>query len=71
MSCLNLFESLLQSMFFMVLGPLAEEILLARYAREEREFTEAAAAPPQPVELYIPSSEAGDDEKSNDSNDRR
>ena len=37
------------------LGPLAEEILLARYAREEREFTEAAAVPPQLVELYIPS----------------
>ena len=57
-------------MFFMFLDP-AEEITLARYAREEREFTEAAAAPPQPVELYIPSSEVGDDEKSNDSNDRR
>ena len=40
-----------------VLDPLAEEILLARYAREEREFTEAAAVPQQPVELYIPSGE--------------
>ena len=39
------------------INPIAEEILLARYAREEREFTEAAAAPPLPVELYVPSGE--------------
>ena len=45
------------------LGPLAEEILLARYAREEREFTEAAAVPPQPVVLYIPSGELWGDNK--------
>ena len=44
---------------FMSLDAIAEEILLMRNAREEREFTEAAAAPPQPVELYIPSSEVG------------
>ena len=31
--------------------------MLARYAREERELTEAASVPLQPVELYIPSGE--------------
>ena len=44
-------------MFFVFLDPIAEEILLARYAREEREFTETAAAPPRPVVLDIPSVE--------------
>ena len=57
MSCLNLFETLLRWMFFVFLDPIAEEILLAKYAREEREFTETAAAPPRPVVLYIPSVE--------------
>ena len=55
MSCLNLFETLLHSMFIVFLDPTAEEILMARYAREEREFTEIAAAPPRPVVLDIPS----------------
>ena len=57
MSCLNLFETLLHSMLFVFLDPIAEEILLARYAREEREFSEAAAAPPRPVIQYAPSEE--------------
>ena len=43
----------------MSLDAIAEEILLVRNAREERELTEAAAAPPQPVEPYILSSEVG------------
>ena len=42
-------------MFILFLDPTAEEILMARYAREEREFTEIAAAPPRPVVLDIPS----------------
>ena len=57
MSCLNLFETLLHSMFIVFLDPIVGEILMARYAREEREFTETAAAPPRPVVLYIPSVE--------------
>ena len=36
---------------------MAAEILLARYAREEKEFTEAAAAAPRRVELYNPTGE--------------
>ena len=43
MSYLNLYEE--HSLFFMFLAALAEEILLASYAREEREFTEAASVP--------------------------
>ena len=50
-------------MFIVFLDPIAEEILLARYAREEREFTEAAAVPPQLVELYTPSGELWGDNK--------
>ena len=53
------------------LDPLGEEILLARYVREEREFTEAAAVPPQPVELYIPSGELWGDNKKNENNEVR
>ena len=64
-----MFETLLHSLFFNLLDPLAEEILLARYAREEREFTEAAAVPPQLVELYIPSGELWRDDESNDNNE--
>ena len=46
----------------MFLDPIAEEILLARYAREEREFTETAAALPRPVRRYAPSVEVGDND---------
>ena len=53
MSCLNTIA--LEVLH--VLDPLAEEILLARYASKDREFTEAVAALPLPVELYIQSGE--------------
>ena len=59
MSCLHLFETLLRWMFFVFLNPIVGEILMASYAREERESTETAAAPPRPMVLYIPS---GDNE---------
>ena len=53
MSCLNTITLEVLN----VLDPIAGEILLARYASEDREFTKAAAAPPLLVELYIQSGE--------------
>ena len=58
MSCLNTIT--LEVLH--VIDPLAEEILLASYASEDREFTEAAAAPHYRWNYIFKVARCGDDE---------